>query len=239
MIKTLLILLNAAKLGKILTTGGTMLLSVVAYSFLFGWPYAFGFVLLLFVHEMGHYIAARREGLSVGAPVFIPFLGAWVALKDQPLSASQEAYIGLAGPLVGSLGALIVFFLARNFDSTLLLAISYSGFFLNLINLVPILPFDGGRITAAISPKIWYLGIPVLIGLFLYNPSPLFIIVALLALPSTWRALRGTDENQARYYDVPMQTRLQYALIYLLLLAFLGTMSYEVHQELPRATLGG
>lgn len=236
--KILLLLLNAAKLGKILTTGGTMLLSVVAYSFLFGWLYALGFVLLLFVHEMGHYIAARREGLTVGAPIFIPFLGAWVALKDQPLNASQEAYIGLAGPLVGSLGALVCFFLARNFDSTLLLAISYSGFFLNLINLVPILPFDGGRITAAISPKIWYLGIPVLIALFIYNPSPLFIIVALLALPATWRALRDKDGSQARYYEVPLQTRIQYALLYLVLLAFLGTMSYEIYEELPRASLG-
>ena len=233
--KLLLLLLNAAKLGKVLMTGGTMLLSVFAYSFLFGWRYAAGFVALMFVHEMGHYLAARREGLNVGAPMFIPFVGAWIQLKDQPVNAQQEAYIGLAGPFVGTLGALACFFMARNFDSPLLLAISYSGFFLNLINLVPVLPFDGGRVTGAISPKIWYLGVPILIALFVYNPSPVFIIIALLAAPSMLRAWRGGTAEHERYYDVPLATRAQYALVYLVLLAFLGIMTYELHQELPRA----
>jgi Zn-dependent protease len=233
-VKTLLLLLNAAKLGKILTTGGTMLLSVFAYSFVFGWRYAAGFVLLMLVHELGHYFAARQEGLAVGAPTFIPFLGAWIELKDQPLDARQEAYIGLAGPLVGSAGALACFFFARNYDSPLLLAISYAGFFLNLVNLVPLLPFDGGRITGAISPKVWFIGVPVLVAMTFYNPSPIFIIIALLALPSMWKVWReGTDAN-ARYYDVPLEVRSQYALVYLALLAFLGLMTYELHQELPR-----
>jgi Zn-dependent protease len=233
--KLLLLLLNAAKLGKILTTGGTMLLSVFAYSFLFGWRYAAGFVGLMFVHEMGHYLAAKREGLNVGAPTFIPFVGAWIQLKDQPVDARQEAYIGLAGPFVGTLGALACFFLGRNYDSPLLLAISYSGFFLNLVNLVPVLPFDGGRITAAISPKIWFLGVPILIAMTIYYPSPIFVIIALLALPTMWRAWKGSTGENSRYYDVPIETRTQYALVYLALLAFLGTMTYELHKELPRA----
>jgi Zn-dependent protease len=75
MIKTLLLLLKAGKLGKVLLTGGTMLLSVIAYAFLFGWWNAAGFVALIFIHEMGHYVAARRRGLAVGAPTFIPFVG--------------------------------------------------------------------------------------------------------------------------------------------------------------------
>lgn len=99
MFKTLLVLLSYAKLGKILTTGGTMLLSVVAYAFVFGWWYAIGFVLLLFCHEMGHYVAARQRGLQVGAPTFIPFIGAWIELKELPHSVETEAYIGLAGPI--------------------------------------------------------------------------------------------------------------------------------------------
>ena len=233
--KYLLLLLGAFKFSKVLMTGGTMLLSVFAYSFLFGWRYAAGFVALMFVHEMGHFLAAKKEGLAVGAPTFIPFVGAWIQLKDQPVNAQQEAYIGLAGPLVGTLGALACFFLARNFDSPLLLAISYSGFFLNLINLVPVLPFDGGRITGAISPKVWYLGVPILIALFIYNPSPIFIIIALLAAPSMLSAWRGGTTEHERYYDVPLETRAQYALVYLGLLAFLGMMTYELHQELPRA----
>ena len=78
MIKLLLLLLSGAKLGKLLTSGGTMLVSLVAYAFVFGWKYAAGFVVLLFVHEMGHFLAARQRGLAVGLPTFIPFVGAWV-----------------------------------------------------------------------------------------------------------------------------------------------------------------
>ena len=87
MIKALLLLLNAAKLGKILLTSGTMLLSVFAYAWIFGWPYAVGFVLLIFVHEMGHYWAARQRGLDVGAPTFIPFVGAWSRGWTRPTPA--------------------------------------------------------------------------------------------------------------------------------------------------------
>src|SRR5215218_4525998 len=125
MIKALLLLLKAGKLGK-------MLLSVIAYSWIFGWWYAAGFVALIFVHEIGHYIAARQRGLDVGAPTFIPFVGAWIQLKDMPHNAETEAYVGIAGPLAGTLAALACFYLARNYDSTLLLALAYAGFFLNL-----------------------------------------------------------------------------------------------------------
>lgn len=79
--KLIAYLFMAGKMGKLLTTGGTMLISMFVYSFVFGWPYAVGFVLLILVHEMGHYIAARQKGLDVGAPTFIPFVGAWIKSK--------------------------------------------------------------------------------------------------------------------------------------------------------------
>ena len=104
MIKLLLGLLAAGKLGKVLLTGGTMLVSVLAYSLLFGWWYAVGLVVLIFVHEMGHYVAARQRGLDVGAPTFIPFVGAWIELKQRPHDAETEAYVGIAGPLAGATG---------------------------------------------------------------------------------------------------------------------------------------
>jgi len=91
MIKTLLLLLKFGKLGKVLLTSGTMLISVIAYSWVFGWPYAAGFVALIFIHEMGHYIAARQQGLEVGAPTFVPFLGAWIDMKQMPRNAEVEA----------------------------------------------------------------------------------------------------------------------------------------------------
>ena len=104
MLKLLGYLFAAGKLGKVALTGGTMLLSVFAYALVFGWMYAAGFVALIFAHEMGHYVAARSRGMDVGAPTFIPFVGAWIELKDQPMNVETEAYVGFAGPLVGSLG---------------------------------------------------------------------------------------------------------------------------------------
>jgi Zn-dependent protease len=234
-IKLLLLLLNGAKLGKLLMTGGTMLLSVFAYSLVFGWWYAAGFVALIFVHEMGHYVAARQRGLAVGAPTFIPFVGAWIELKDLPHDAETEAYVGLAGPLWGTIGALACFWLARLADSQLLLAVSYSGFFLNLFNLIPLSPFDGGRVTAVISPRLWLVGVPILIGLFFYSPSPLLILMAILAAPHVIKAIRGIrDARDEAYYTVRADVRVQYALLYLGLAAFLAIMSHDLHEELQR-----
>ncbi len=232
--KALMMLLAAGKLGKVLLTGGTMLLSIVTYALFYGWPYAVGFVVLILVHEMGHYVAARKRGLDVGAPTFIPFVGAWIALKDQPRDAETEAYIGFAGPFVGTLGALACYFFARSYDSSLLLALAYSGFFLNLFNLIPLSPFDGGRITAVITPRLWLVGVPVLIGLFFIRPSPLLILMAILAAPQVMRAWHydpAAPENAA-YYGVSQEHRLTYAVYYLALAAFLAVMANDVHDML-------
>lgn len=232
--KLLLLLLSAGKLGKLLTTGGTMLMSVIAYAFVFGWPYAAGFVGLIFVHEMGHYLAARQRGLAVGAPTFIPFVGAWIELKDQPHDAETEAWVGFAGPLLGSIAALGCYFAARETDSRLLLALAYAGFFLNLFNLIPLSPFDGGRITAVLSPRIWLLGVPVLIGLFFWRPSPMLVLMAVLAAPQVlkgWRYDPHAAENRD-YYAVSAETRLTYALYYLGLLGFLAVMAHDTHEML-------
>jgi Zn-dependent protease len=234
LIKLLLLLLSGAKLGKLALTGGTMLVSVVAYAFVFGWKYAVGFVLLLFVHEMGHYIAAKRRGLAVGAPTFIPFLGAWIELKDLPHDAETEAYVGLGGPLLGTAGALVCYLMARSYGTPWLLAVAYGGFFLNLFNLIPLSPFDGGRITAVLSPRIWLLGVPVLGALFVYRPSPTLLIVALLAAPQVWKALayRKNSVEAQTYYAVTTGVKWQYGLMYLALLGFLAVMTHDAHEML-------
>src|SRR5205814_10223411 len=92
---------------KILTTSGSMLVSVGAYALIWGWKFAIGFVLLIFVHEMGHVLQLRREGVPASAPLFIPFLGAMVGMKKLPDDAAAEARVGLAGPVLGSIGALV------------------------------------------------------------------------------------------------------------------------------------
>jgi Zn-dependent protease len=228
-------LLVAGKMGKLLTTGGTMLISMFVYSFVFGWRYAVGFVLLIFVHEMGHYLAARQKGLNVGVPTFIPFVGAWIELKDLPHDVETEAYVGFAGPIVGTAGAIACYWAARAYDSQLMLALAYSGCMLNLFNLIPISPLDGGRITAIISPKAWLFGVPLLTALFFYRPSPMLILIAVLAYPQIKLALKkdgGASEKPAGYYEVSTETRVNYAVFYLGLAGFLAVMSYELHSML-------
>jgi Zn-dependent protease len=231
MLKLVALAFGAFKFGKIAMTGGTMLLALLVYSSLYGWRYAAGFILLLFAHEMGHYLAAKQRGLNVGAPTFIPFVGAWIQLKEQPLNVETEAYVAAAGPFIGSIAATGVYFWAREAESPLLLAIAYSGFFLNFFNLLPLSPLDGGRITAILSPRIWLLGAPMMLALMLYRPSPLLVLIAILAVPSLQRAWKydaKAPENVA-YYGVPMQMKIEYGCFYLGLAAFLAIMTESVY----------
>ena len=240
MLKLLLLLFSGLKFGKIFMTGGTMLISVVVYAWIFGWRYAVGFVALLFVHEMGHFIAARQRGLPVGAPTFIPFVGAWIEMKQMPHDAETEAYVGMGGPLIGSLGALACYFVARDMgpDGRWLLAVAYGGFFLNLFNLIPISPLDGGRITAVLSPRLWLLGVPVLMAVFWWNPSPILILVAIMAAPQVMKAwkFKANDPSHGDYYQASAETRLTYATTYIGLIVFLSVMTHDVHQMLVGAT---
>ncbi len=241
MVKLLLLLLSAGKLGKLALSGGTMLVSVLAYAFVFGWRYAVGFVALIFVHEMGHFLAARQRGLDVGLPTFIPFVGAWIDLKQQPHDVETEAWVGLGGPLLGSIAALACYFAARETDSRLLLALAYGGFFINLFNLIPLSPFDGGRITAVLTPRVWLLGVPVLVALFFWRPSPMLILVAVLAAPQLLRAWKYDPKDPAnqRYYAVSSETRVTYSVYYIGLLAFLAVMAHDTHEMLGSVRLLG
>ena len=239
MTKLLLLLFGGLKLGKLAMTGGTMLVSLLAYAWIYGWRYAAGFVGLILVHEMGHYLAARKRGLDVGLPTFIPFVGAWVELKQLPADVETEAYVGLAGPVLGTVGALVCYLLARSYDSQLLLALAYAGCFINLFNLIPLSPFDGGRVTAVLSPRIWLVGVPVLVGLFLVRPSPILLLVAILAAPQVMKAWRydpQAPENR-QYYEIDAEARLTYMLCYLGLVAFLAMMTHDLHTSLGAARI--
>jgi len=229
-LKALLALLAAGKLGKVALTGGTMLLSIFTYALVYGWRYAAGFVGLLFVHEMGHFMAARQRGLDVGAPTFVPFVGAWIQLKEQPIDAETEAYVGIAGPMLGSAAAFVCYLLARESGSGLLLALAYAGFVINLFNLIPVTPLDGGRIVSVVSPRIWLLGIPMLVAVFLWNRSPLLLLVAAVAIPQAWKALQNRDVMASAYYRAAAKVRHQYAFQYLALVALLAVMAFEAHQ---------
>jgi Zn-dependent protease len=231
-VKALLALLLAGKLGKILFSGGSMLVSVAVYAQLFGWKYAAGFVLLLLCHEMGHYIAARQRGLDVGLPTFIPFVGAWINLKTQRLNPETVAFVGMAGPLLGTTAAFVVYLTALQYQLHWLLAIAYAGFVLNLFNLIPVAPLDGGHVVAVITPKIWIVGAPMLFALYWWKPNPLLIIVGLLAIPNAWAALRGKLPAHAPSELAGNGLKARYAVEYLGLVCFLTIMAFEVHSQL-------
>jgi Zn-dependent protease len=202
-----------------------MLVSVVVYGELFGWRYAVGFVALLWVHEMGHFVAARQRGLEVGLPTFIPFVGAWINLKSQALDPETTAFVGMAGPLLGSTGAFVVFLAGTYYQLPWLLALAYAGFILNLFNLIPLAPLDGGHIVGVISPKLWILGIPLLVGLYLWRPNPLLVIIAIMALPRLLSLFRGQVPTAA---ELPqLGERLRYASEYLGLVVLLILLAFE------------
>jgi Zn-dependent protease len=230
---TLLVsLLTLFKLGKIGGTVITMVVSLWVYAQFYGWPYAAGFIALLFVHEMGHFLAARQKSLPVSAPTFIPFVGAWIELKDTPMDVETEAYVAAAGPFLGTVGAVLVYFWGRFTGSDLLLAIAYSGFFLNFFNLIPLSPLDGGRMTAILTPRIWFIGVPLMLGFMLLHPSPLLFVIAVVALPAlkqAWDYDPEAPENIA-YYNASAATKVQYGLFYLGLAAFLAIMTDATRQ---------
>lgn len=210
-----------------------MLFSMLAYSWIFGWRYAVGFVLLILFHELGHYMAARQRGLNVGVPTFIPFVGAWIQMKEQPTNVETEAYIAFAGPVIGTLAAMGCYWLARESGSQLMLALAYAGCMINLFNLIPLSPLDGGRITAIISPKMWLLGLPLLVGLFFYNHSPMLILIVILAYPQIKQAIwPNPNAIPQGYYEASFNERTNYAVLYLGLVVFLSVMSYLLHTSL-------
>jgi Zn-dependent protease len=217
---------------KLFTTSASMLVSIAAYAWLWGWKFAVGFVLLILVHELGHFVEAKRQGLDVGAPTFIPFLGAAILLKENPQNAWREAQIAIAGPIVGSIGAAAVWLAGEQYDSDLLRALGFTGFFLNLFNLLPVVPLDGGRIVSAIHPVLWLVGFAALLGLVFIAPNPILIIILLFVGMELWRRWqeRGTPEAE-RYYEVKPWQRTAAAVAYFGLAALLVLGMSASHVE--------
>jgi Zn-dependent protease len=207
--------------AKLLTTSGTMLVSIAAYSLIWGWKFALGFVVLLFVHEMGHVIQLRREGIQASAPMFIPFLGAAVMAKSLGNDATAEARVGLAGPVLGTLGALACIPIALATGSDFWRALAFTGLFLNLFNLLPVVPLDGGRAMAALSPWMWFVGLAAVAVFALAFPNPIILLILLLAAFETyrrWKQRRSGDPEARAYYRVKRSHRALVAAVYLALI---------------------
>jgi len=230
--KAKLLLVALPKL-KLLTTSGSMLVSIVAYQLIFGWLFSVGFVLLLLLHELGHVFQLRREGIKASAPMFIPFLGAVISAKSMGDDAGAEARVGLAGPILGTIATLVPLGIWLATGSHFWQALAFIGFFLNLFTLLPILPLDVGRAMAALSPWVWLVGLAGLIAMVFFFPSPILILILLLGGLESWRRwqARNTPEGRA-YHRIPTRTRVLVAAIYLVLIVALAVGVSATH--LPR-----
>lgn len=226
-LKVLILLLPKVKL---LATFGTMLVSIVAYAALWGWQFGVGFALLILVHELGHAIQLRREGVRAGAPIFIPFFGAYIGMKQMPKDAGAEARVGLAGPVLGSLGSLVPLALYGATHNNLFRALAFIGFFLNLFNLIPVLPLDGGRAMAAVSPWMWAIGLAAFVAVAVLFPNPIVLIVLVLGGVEAWRRFRERKSPAMReYHRVGVGTRLAVATVYVGLAVLLAVGIHYTH----------
>jgi Zn-dependent protease len=211
-------------------TIGSMLVAAVVYYY---YPFhnltiSIGFVVLMLIHEMGHVIATRYYGMSASPPIFIPFLGALINLREQPKNALVESVVGMGGPLLGTVGAVACYIVALFCHGQLqleLMVVTQLAVMLNLFNLLPVPPLDGGRITAAISPWIWVLGL-IGLGVLMYMGIGfnLFILALLLfyALPRITVTLRARGISQ--YYNISRRASWTMAALYLGLGLFLAFM---------------
>lgn len=214
------------KMGPIIVMALSMLVSIVVYAMAFGVPFAVGFVLLLFVHEYGHLIAARVVGLKVSSPIFIPFLGAVIRVKEMPKNVKMEASVAIGGPAMGALSALVCLAIYLWTNSMLMLVLSYTACLLNLFNLIPCDPLDGGRIAAAISPRLWWGGSIVIGVLFIYTYNFFVFVILVFSLFRLWQ----TNDRDADfpYYHLTVRERLAVGWWYFGLTIVLGATTLYI-----------
>lgn len=211
------LLLGLLKLGK---AGGaiiSMFITIWAYAYLAPLPFAIGIVLMILIHELGHVFAAKMKGLPVSAPVFIPFLGALITMKKNPTDAATEAFIGIGGPILGTVGGVAAFGLGVYIDSPVIVSVAYAAFYLNLINLLPIHPLDGGRISTAVTRWLWILGlIGGLVFIFYINSRvSQFIFFAIWAM-FAWDLYKKYVKFRNREEILSVSTRFDFVADHLL-----------------------
>lgn len=221
--------------SKFLTTSASILVSIAAYWTIWGLPFALGFVALLFVHEIGHGLQMRREGIRTSPIVFVPFLGAVIGMKDLPKDAAMEGRVGLAGPVLGTVGALACLVPYALTGDDFWRALAFIGFFLNLFNLAPVTPLDGGRAMAALAPWMWFVGLGLVFLLVFLTPSPVLILIALFGAFDVYgRWKRRGEPGGKDYYRVPRSQKALIGGTYLVLLVglALGMQATYLEREL-------
>lgn len=183
------------KLGKFATLI-TMFISFGAYAMFYGWKFGVAIVYLIFVHEMGHLVAAKQKGIKTSPAIFIPFMGAAIGMKELPKNAKDEAYIAYAGPLFGLLSFLPAVFLYESTGEPFWGLVIGLGALINLFNLFPVSPLDGGRIVGVLSTKIWFIGLLIVIPYLFISPDPIIFLIFLFGIMTWWRRVREDFEQK-------------------------------------------
>jgi Zn-dependent protease len=191
--KSLLALLKFASLGKFALTSLSMLAMIWVEAQFYGWAFGVGFVLLILLHELGHGYAIKKHGLAAGWPVFIPFFGAAISLRGAIPSAAVGAEIAYGGPLAGTAASLACAGIHLATGSRLFLALASTGFFLNLFNMIPLPPLDGGRIAIAFSRRAWIVGGVLLGAMYFVAPAPQLLLIGFLGLSHMFRGQATED----------------------------------------------
>lgn len=211
--------------------GGSFVVTIVAYTTQFPLGVVTGFVVITLIHEIGHAVAIRAKGLRAGFMVFIPFIGGAVTMKDQPRTVYDDAIIGLAGPVFGTLATLATLQVYKWTSDPLYLLIAFVGFGLNLFNLLPIGMLDGGRISAAITKWMWVLGGGAIVYKVFDQPNPLTILIAVLAAFQVYASI-VREKTDPRFYEITALQRAAIAVMYFALVIFLGHQTYMTYDRL-------
>ena len=203
------------------------LVSIGAYSIFRGPWFAVALVAMILVHEMGHVVEIRRQGMAATAPIFIPFLGAAIFQRQHPTTATKQAQIGIAGPIAGTLGASVAFILYTSTHNPIFLLAATIGFFLNLLNMLPVWQLDGAWVLAPVSPWFQVAGLAAIavLTVVFHFVSAILIIVAVLGIGSASAAFRNA--RNPYYTSVPASTRLTLFAAWLALVLYLGYMSLQ------------
>src|SRR5438132_4593308 len=187
-------------LPQFAVAGASMAVSIAAYAIKAPLSLVLGFVIIILIHEIGHAVVIRAKGLRAGFMVFIPFIGGAVTLKDQPRSAYDDAQIGLAGPIAGTAASLVSLQIFKWTANPLYMLIAFTGFILNLLNLLPLGPLDGGRISAAVTKWMWLLGGGALLYKAVKQPNPLMILILVLSAFQVYASIVREKEDKAFYH---------------------------------------
>ena len=209
----------------------TLFLSFGLYAWAYGPWFAAGLVVMILLHEMGHVVEIRRQGMQASAPLFIPFFGAAIFQRQHPTDALKQAQIGIAGPIAGTVAATAAFVMYGATHSSILLLWAYLGYLINLFNLIPLGMLDGGWILAVVSKWFQIVGLVVLVGAVLViGFSPIVLIIAILGVPAVIERFR--NDRLPYYQSVPMSARLAMGAAWLVLTVYLAFAFHQTHDLL-------